>query len=107
MTTQKSRGKAWSWTDIANASGRSLSSVRVLASRLLPAELLEERAGRGAAVQLPEPVALALVDAMRIGVLDPQLVEEMKKDPAAALAAAEGMATLARLLVAPATGKAA
>lgn len=106
MTTQKSPGSPWSLTDVANASGRSLSSVRVLASRLLPPKLLEERAGRGAAVQLPEPVALALVDAMRIGVLDPQLVTEMKKDPAAALAAAEGLVALARLL-APAEGRAA
>ncbi|WP_368566137.1 hypothetical protein [Pseudoxanthomonas sp. UTMC 1351] len=107
MTTHKTPGATWSLTDVAKAAGRSKASVRLLASKLLPAELLAERAGRGAAVQLPESVALALVDAMRIGVLDPQLVEEMKKDPAAAVAAAEGMAALARLLVAPATGKAA
>lgn len=70
----------------------------MLARRLLPAKLLEKRAGRGAAVQLPESVALALVATLRIGALDPQVIDAMKADPAAALAAADGLAALARLI---------
>lgn len=107
MTTQKRQGEPWSLTDVANASGRSLSGVRTLAFRLLPGELLEQRAGRGAALQLPEPVALALVDALRCGVLDPKVIDAMKTDPAAVIAAAGGLAELARMFAAPAEGEAA
>lgn len=73
----------------------------------MPPELLEERAGRGAAVQLPEPVALALVDALRCGVLDPKVIDVLKKDPAAVIAAADGLTALARMFAAPAEGEAA
>ena len=107
MKREKTRGDAWSLTDVVNASGRSRNSVNVLARLLLPAELLEKRAGRGAAVQLPEDVALALVAALRIGLLDPGVITEMKKDPAAALEAADGLAKLARLVATPAEGQAA
>lgn len=97
MKTQKRQGEPWSLTAIANASGRSLSGVRVLAMRLLPAELLEERAGRGGALQLPESVALALVPILKVGALTPQLIDALKEDPAMAKAAANGLAELAEL----------
>lgn len=95
MKTQKRQGEPWSLTDIANASGRSLSGVRVLAMRLLPEELLEARAGRGAALQLPEPVALALVSVLKVGALTPALIDALKADPAMAKDAANGLAKLA------------
>lgn len=97
MQTKKTPGESWSITDVANAAGRSVSSVHVLARRLLPPEMLETRRGRGAAVQLPEPVALALVDVFRLGTLTPTVVDAIKNDPAAVLAAADGLAALARL----------
>lgn len=98
MQIRKKPGESWSITDVATASGRSYESVRALAGRLLPAELLEPRAGRGAAVQLPESVALALVFSLRFGALNPSMIEAMKSDPAAAKAAVDGLATLARLV---------
>ncbi|MGH3997869.1 MAG: hypothetical protein ACRDTJ_10455 [Pseudonocardiaceae bacterium] len=82
-------------------------SVRQLAGRLLPASLLEERAGRGAAVQLPESVALAMVASLRFGALNPSMIEAMKNEPDAARAAAEGLAELARLVATQAEGEAA
>lgn len=91
-------GDAWSLSDVARASGRSRNSVNMLARKVLPAELLEPRAGRGGAVQLPESVALALVDTLRLGALDPQMIEALKTDPAAVLAAADGLAQLVQLL---------
>lgn len=97
MRQEKRPGEAWSLTDVVNASGRSRNSVNVLARRVLPAELLEKRAGRGAAVQLPESVALALVAALKVGALDAQMADAMKNDPAAVIAAGEALVALAQL----------
>lgn len=98
MQATKSRGEAWSLTDVANATGLQRGRVSALARRVLPSRLLENRAGRGAAVQLPESVALALVDTLRLGVLDSRMVAALKDEPAAVLAAAEGLAELVRLV---------
>lgn len=98
MRGNKKPGDTWSLSDVVRASGRSRNSVNMLARKLLPPELLEPRAGRGAAVQLPEWVALALVDTLRLGALDPQMIEALKTDRAAVLAAADGLAQLVRLL---------
>lgn len=107
MQMRKNPGESWSITDVATAAGRSYESVRALAGRVLPPELLKPRAGRGAAVQLPEDVALALVFSLRFGALNPQMIEAMKTDPAAALAAVKGLATLARLAAPQTEGEAA
>lgn len=107
MKTSKRPGEAWSLADVANASGRSPASVRVLAYRLLPAEMLETRRGRGAAVQLPESVALALVATLKVGALTPQMADALKSDPTAARAAADGLAELVRLVAMSAEGQAA
>jgi hypothetical protein len=107
MAKQKRPGETWSLTDVASAAGRSLSSVRALVPRILPAELLEERAGRGAAVQLPEDVALALVAALRFGVLDSRVIAAMQEDPAAVIATADGLAELARMFATTTANRAA
>lgn len=107
MQIWKKPGDSWSITDVASASGRSYESVRALAGRLLPAELMEARAGRGAAVQLPEDVAMAMVASLRFGALNPAMIEAMKTSPREAMAAANGLATLAKLVAKPVANEAA
>lgn len=97
MQTNKMPGEPWSFTDVARALGRQRGSVFVQARRVLPERLLEKRAGRGAAVQLPESVGRALVATLRYGLVDAPVVEALKSDPKAVLAAADALAELARL----------
>lgn len=93
----QARKVSWSISDVAVAAGRSNGSANELIRRTVPPSLLEARTGRGAAVQLPESVAVALVSTLRLGVLNPQVIEAMKNDPASVRAAAKGLAELVRL----------
>lgn len=86
--------RTWSIRDVAAAAGRSAE----LASRTARAGLLPHYSARsfrhGARIpaHLAEPFALLL----RTGVTSARLSAQMRDDPAAVLAAAEALATLAR-----------
>ncbi|MPZ67449.1 MAG: hypothetical protein GEU83_18775 [Pseudonocardiaceae bacterium] len=92
MTTV-TNGSGWSLREVARVAGRSQEHVAGLCrAGLLPERLATARVG----AQLPEAVADALAAVFAAGAVTPRLAALMKDDPAQVLAAAEGLALLAR-----------